>query len=74
MSFDIDLATLGKIYAVWIPVFWAIYIALSRNLKLSVGHFLFALVAQFVPWVGLIYLLLLAYFNLQRQHRNAQQV
>jgi hypothetical protein len=72
MNFDIDLATLGVLYTVWIPVFWATYILLSRNLSLSLGYLLFALVAQFIPWLGLVFLMLLVYFDLQRRHRNAK--
>lgn len=69
---DVDLTTLGTFYIVWIPTFWAAYILLSRRLHLSIGYLVVALVVQFVPLLGVVFLMMLLYFCLKRDHEGAK--
>lgn len=69
---DIDLTTLGTFYIVWIPTFWAAYILLSRRLHFSAGNLVVALVVQVVPLLGAVFLMMLLYFCLKRDHEGVK--
>jgi len=67
MSFSIPLHVIGVIYIVWLPLFWILYIPLYRRLRGSKSaHLPLALLVQFIPLIGLIFLLILLYFGLKR--------
>lgn len=69
MQMNIPLDILGIIYVIWILAFWASYMPLRNRLR-SAGrqHLPLALLVQFFPPIGLIFLLILLWFCLKQDH------
>lgn len=72
MTFSVPLEVLGVIYIVWIPLFWVMYIPLYRRSRSSrSAHLPLALVVQFVPPLGLAFLVIMLFFGLKRDAEQA---
>lgn len=66
----INLYYLGIFFAAWIPAYWLVGLPLLRKVGASFAYYALAFLLQFVPVLGLTYLLILAYLSIRTSQKS----